>query len=200
MGNSILDEELKQGMLEDELDDDLVINDILNGNKQQFKILMQRYDKKLYIHLKRRFFFSPEDMDDVMQDAFIRSYKSLRTFKKGRSFYPWLVKIAENVCKDYLKKKSNRKRLKELYPPRDNISERNELNDEILGLETITEAIKKLPQNQREVLILRAEGYSYAEISEKLDVPQGTVMSRLNRARISLQEKLAYLKMQVGEK
>ncbi len=178
-------------IISDELTDDIVISDVLNGNKDQFRILIERYDKKIYIHIRCKYFFSGDEMDDIIQDTFIRTYKGLRTFKIGKKFYPWFVTIAENVCKDYLRKNAVRKkRLDDLYPEKVELINKNELSDEIIEIDRIKKALMSLPDPQREILKLRADGYSYTEISEKLNIPNGTVMSRLNRARKTMQEKL----------
>lgn len=174
----------------EELDDDRIIEKVLKGDRECFRILIERYQKKIYTQIKRKYYIEDDDMDDIIQDTFIKCYKNLHSFKLGRAFYPWLYTIALNITKDYLKKiMTNKSHLKETY---EDLKHEFHKKDEIyeLGeLDGIRETISDLSREYKEVLVLRAEGLSYQEISEKISIPIGTVMSRLNRARKIILEK-----------
>ena len=174
---------------DDNIDSD-IISDIINGNKDKFEYIIRKYDKKIYVLIKKKYYLTNDEMDDIMQDTFIKCYKNLKSFKRDRSFYPWLSTIAINITKDFLKKKIKRKsRTDKLYEDSFFLLNQDSINHSIDELDRIDRAIKLLETDQKEVILLRAEGLSYNEISKKLNLPLGTVMSRLNRARKKILDK-----------
>ncbi|MBN1150717.1 sigma-70 family RNA polymerase sigma factor [candidate division WOR-3 bacterium] len=176
--------------LVEELEDDRIIEKVLQGDRECFRVLVERYQKKIYAQIKRKYYIDDDNMDDIMQDTFIKCYKNLHSFKIGKDFYPWLLTIALNITKDFLRKIiTSKSRLKETYEDLKHKPEKRDKIYEISELDSIRETISDLSQDYKEVLVLRAEGLSYQEISEKISVPIGTVMSRLNRARKVILEK-----------
>lgn len=174
---------------EDNIDSE-VISEVLNGNKDKFEYIIRKYDKRVYLFLKKKYYLTNDEMDDIMQDTFIKCYKNLNSFKKDKNFYPWLATIALNVTKDFLKKKMKRKsRIDELYKDSFFSFNSDSINHSIDELDRINEAIQILETDQRDIILLRAKGLSYNEISDKLSIPVGTVMSRINRARKKILEK-----------
>lgn len=188
------------------LSDKALISLIKNGDKEAFSILIKRYEKKVLNILYLQLGNTP-DLEDLVQEVFIKVFKNVKNFRGESQFSTWLYRIAVNVSYDY-KRKS-----KDIYSLDDPLKEDEEdtfekiipNNDEdplsiIEGEELrnkLRKLIKELPKEYQEVLILREyEGLSYEEISKILNCPIGTVESRLFRARKELKEKLL---KEVGE-
>jgi len=172
--------------------DTLVQSETESPEKEYFETLVKQNMKRAYI-TALGFVGSHDAALDLSQEAFIRAYKNFRKFDRKKKFFTWYYKILKNLCLNYIR---NRKKRKEnhfieienenLYA--DNFSDRIE-SDEILTL--IEKAIEELEFEEREVIILREfEGCSYKEISELLNIPIGSIMSRLFYARKKLAEKL----------
>src|SRR5262245_32461011 len=153
-----------------------------------------------------------EDSLDVVQETFTKAYQSLDRFKGDASFYTWVYRIAVNLCIDHQRRESKLP-LATLEPrSADRVGDRAE--DPLAGLPDATEqgdpfqrtrdaeiaqglalAIAELTPEHRAVILLRdVDGLSYEEISQVLEVPKGTVMSRLHYARRQLQERLRGLR------
>ncbi len=148
-----------------------------------------------------------EDALDAVQEAFVKVHKNIHKFEGSSSFYTWLYRIVMNVSIDHVRRRSRRKNLdfdeRSLHEgsevagdgallPRvtDSNPGRSALRRE-LG-EAIGAALQELPEHHRAVLVLREiEGMSYEEMAETLQVPKGTVMSRLFHARKKMQASLA---------
>jgi RNA polymerase sigma-70 factor (ECF subfamily) len=163
----------------------------LRGEKDAFAPLVAKYQKQLYTAL-RRLVRRHDDTDDLLQEAFVRAYQHLKDFDRSRPFYPWLHRIAVNLAITFMqrrKRQSNFSGLntEEIFPTApetDNPDETTERSEMLAALE---KAIERLPAEQRAVLLLRTrEQMSYQELSERLGIEIGTVMSRLARAREKL--------------
>ncbi len=162
-----------------------------SGDKDAFSQLVSLYGKRIY-YAAYSFLHNVDDAADIVQEVFLRAYRNIGSFDTTRSFYPWLYRIARNLCINAAKKASRRDTAlpaEELIasPGPDPASQllRNEEMDEL------HRAIEKLPGKQREILTLKTfQDCSYAEIAEILDIPIGTVMSRLYTARKQLRELL----------
>lgn len=128
---------------------------------------------------------SPNEVDDLSQEVFIKAYRHLKYFRKESKFFTWLYRITVNTVWDYLRRQKHRKTvpLEGIEPIHiDNNSELKEL---------LNAEIRKLPLKYRTILILKdIEGLSYKEIAKILRCRIGTVESRLFRARDALREKL----------
>ena len=162
------------------------------GDREAFEPLVKHY-MRLAASFALAWTGNQEDALDLSQEAFVRAFRAIRRFDVTRPFYPWLHTILRNLCLNYL---SRAARLYEV-PLRDDIDhagkdpgplaavERNELR------RGVWEGIRRLGANDREILILREfQGLTYAEIAEVLDIPRGTVMSRLHAARQRLRAQL----------
>ena len=130
----------------------------------------------------------PHDAEDIVQNSLINAWKSFRQFR-GDDGKPWLLKIVRNSCLQFLGK-----RRQDPISLDEEVADARMVDAEVLrsfDAEQVQEAIAKLPDAYREVLILREfEEMSYAEIGEVIGVPIGTVMSRLSRARSGLADLL----------
>ena len=136
---------------------------------------------------------SREDALDLSQEAFARAFRAIQRFDPSRPFYPWFHTILRNLCFNYLGRASRRREvpLDDQREPVANAEapdaglEREELRRQVW------QAIRRLNARDREILILREfRELTYAEIAEVLEIPRGTVMSRLHSARLRLREQL----------
>lgn len=167
------------------------------GDMGAFESLIRKYQKPVYA-LCHRMTGQHQSADDLSQETFIKAYVSLHTFKDGMDFFPWIRKIALNSSLNYIK---SRKREEPLGERVDQIAaDKKKLHQELpqdklqrkLLKEKFRQALGVLPLEQKTLFVLRVlENLSYKEISELLDIPLGTVMSRLSRTRQKLKSILS---------
>src|SRR6266446_7777328 len=133
-----------------------------------------------------------QDAKDVVQEAFLRAFQFFDSFR-GSDAKPWLLKIVRNTCYTWLHKNRSRHVAvvfdEEIHSAQDDLHDTEILMSQSADKETIRKALESLPPEYREALILRElEGLSYKEMSEIVEVPVGTVMSRISRGRFKLRE------------
>lgn len=197
-------EEVSEGS-SGEADDDLVQR-VQAGDSAAFRALFDKYHRRAFA-VAMGVVKNEEDALDAVQEAFVKVHKNIHKFEGSSSFYTWLYRIVMNVSIDHVRRRSRRKNLdfdeRSLHEgsevagdgallPRvtDSNPGRSALRRE-LG-EAIGAALQELPEHHRAVLVLREiEGMSYEEMAETLQVPKGTVMSRLFHARKKMQASLA---------
>jgi len=175
----------------DEVSDSHLAELASSGELEAFDELVRRYHRKVYA-LASNMLKDHDAADDICQEAFMRAYRALGRFRKGASFYTWIYRIATNLCLNYLRDRKRLVRMEEapaaalsLSDSQEDCAERGEL------IEKVNEALEAIHPKYRIALLLRVnEGLSYAEISEVLGIPKGTVMSRISRARESLKSLL----------
>jgi len=161
-----------------------------SGDPAAFGVLVRRYQRRLFA-LGLRYFRETADADDLVQETFLRAWRALDRYDESRPFAPWLFRIASNWALTQLETRKRRG----VEPLDENLhwggpspAESAEARERRRALER---AVGELPAEQRVVLHLRvAEGLSYREIADALDLPIGTVMSRLARARETLRGKV----------
>jgi RNA polymerase sigma-70 factor (ECF subfamily) len=161
-----------------------------------FESLVREYQQRIYA-LCRRLTGAHQSADDLAQETFIKAYFALARFDAAWPLYPWLRKIAVNTALNYLKTRGRERSLDDgslgsrrmpTAAPADDPEERLERAEFQARFDG---AVGSLPADQKSVFVLRFnEGLSYEEISRALDLPLGTVMSRLNRARQKLKDLL----------
>lgn len=182
--------------------DEKLIEKILNGNKNSFQKLYKKHVKYVFNICKNKI-GNYELSEEVTATVFIKVYDGLKGFKGKSKFTTWLYKITENSCNDELRKKRRRGKETSLDAniETDNgaiakqIANGKKLPDEILiakeNKEIYKSSFESLKIADRNILILKAEdGYSYSEIAQILGIDEGTVKSRLYRARNKLKEEL----------
>jgi RNA polymerase sigma-70 factor, ECF subfamily len=186
-------------------DDAEMIKEILDGNPAAYQGLVERYQGRIY-NVIYGMVRNRQDAQELAQDAFIKAYKNLPTFRLESKFYTWLCRIAMNQAIDFLRKQKHRKTLSldENIATRDgsgDVSASHMKDDPHRNLESkqtfgrIIEEVEKLPPEQKQAIVLREiDGLSYREISDVMGIPEGTVMSRLYYARKKLQESLKDLR------
>ena len=161
------------------------------GNEQAFREILSRFRSKL-IGISMRMLRNKTEAEEAAQDSFVKVYIHLSEFDPERNFAAWIAGITINECRDRLRKRSRFK--KTFVETTDLISQSAAAPDKVdlenkARLDAVEEALEKLPDKLKEVLILKAYGdYSYDEIAESLGIKTGTVMSRLFRAREKLTE------------
>ena len=180
--------------------DQLLVERAQKGDKSAFDVLVRKYQYRVS-QLITRYVHNPSDALDVTQEAFIKAYKALASFRSESAFYTWLYRIAINTAKNHLVAQSRR-------PPADDIDARDAeqfeghsglkeydtpehmlMKDEIER--EITTAIENLPDELRTAITLRElDGLSYEEIAEVMECPIGTVRSRIFRAREAIENRL----------
>jgi RNA polymerase sigma-70 factor (ECF subfamily) len=181
-----------------------IIERCQNGDLDAFNQLVHKYERPLF-NFSRRLTGNDEDASDIAQEAFVRAYSAIRSFRGEASFTTWLFKITTNIYLDNRKRRNAHptqsldeavevlegaldRQIAGNSPDPIDIVERNERT------ETIYKAIMSLPEYQRVLVILyHQQAQSYEEIAEIMKLPLGTVKSRLNRARFSLKEKLSQI-------
>jgi len=186
-------------MTQDENDQQLVQR-VQKGDRSAFDLLVLKYQHRV-LKLVSRFVSNTAEAEDVAQDAFLKAYRALPSFRGDSAFYTWLYRIAINTAKNSLVANRRRPvdfdldlqdpeqfdrhaRLKDVDTP-----ERVLLTEEIR--QVVEGAMEQLPEDLRTAIVLRElDGLSYEEIAEAMDCPVGTVRSRIFRAREAIDKRL----------
>jgi RNA polymerase sigma-70 factor (ECF subfamily) len=160
---------------------------IAGGESHLFGTLVDRYQRRLWWSCLRML-DDPDEADDVVQETFVRAWERLGEFDSAHRLYPWLFTIARNRCLNVLRRRRTWGFLSisgSDDPPALRSSEESGARAEDRELaRALEECLEGLPDEQREAFDLRhGEGFRYAEIAAVLEIPEGTVMSRLHRAR-----------------
>jgi RNA polymerase sigma-70 factor (ECF subfamily) len=177
-----------------------LVKRVQKGDRRAFDLLFARYQHKIH-GLVSRFVRDSQDIDDVVQEAFIKAYRALPRFRGDAAFYTWLYRIAINTAKNYLVARGRRPPASdveaedaELMDGADALREtenpENQLSRDELE-EAIDDAIRGLPDDLRSAVTLREfDGLTYEQIAEIMDCPVGTVRSRIFRAREAIDERI----------
>lgn len=183
-----------------EIDHELVLR-AQRGDKRAFGLLVDKYQRKLG-RLLSRMIRDQSEIEDVVQESFIKAYRALPNFRGDSAFYTWLYRIGINTAKNYLVSLSRRPTANTDIEIED--AENFEGGDELRTLETpetsmmtkqiaqtVNDTVASLPEDLRTAITLREiEGLSYEEIATVMNCPIGTVRSRIFRARETIALKL----------
>lgn len=177
-----------------------LVRRVQRGERGAFDLLVLRYQHKV-VKLVARLLRDPAEAEDVAQEAFVKAYRAIGSFRGDSAFYTWLYRIAVNTARNTMASRQRRpvdyeadlsesqqsaveSRMRDLDTP-----EAAALTDEIHR--TVNRAVEDLPEDLRTAIILREiEGLSYEEIAEAMDCPVGTVRSRIFRAREAIDRNL----------
>jgi RNA polymerase sigma-70 factor (ECF subfamily) len=177
-----------------------LVRRVQRGERGAFDLLVLRYQHKV-VKLVARLLRDPAEAEDVAQEAFVKAYRAIGSFRGDSAFYTWLYRIAVNTARNTMASRQRRpvdyeadlsesqqsaveSRMRDLDTP-----EAAALTDEIHR--TVNRAVEELPEDLRTAIILREiEGLSYEEIAEAMDCPVGTVRSRIFRAREAIDRNL----------
>lgn len=175
-------------------DDAQLISRTLAGQTAAFGQLVEKYQDRLYntvVHVAG----NAEDAQDVVQEAFVQAYLKLDTFQGASAFYTWLYRIAFNVAATHRRRRGSRRAAEQAARTQmPSPSVENGPADQVLRDERcrqVRQALSQLGAEHREILVLREiDGCCYETIAEILELPVGTVRSRLHRARMELRGEL----------
>ena len=171
------------------------------GDKHAFGLLVSKYQRKLS-RLLSRFVKDQAEVEDVAQEAFVKAYRALPSFRGDSAFYTWLYRIGINTAKNYLVAMGRRaptvtdfdSEEAEEFDGGDQLRDINTPESMLMTKQianTVNEAMSELPEELRAAIQLREiEGLSYEEIAAAMDCPIGTVRSRIFRAREAIAERL----------
>ncbi len=169
------------------------------GDKTAFDLLVRKYQHRIAAVVSR-FVRDYGECQDVVQDSFIKAYKSLHAFRGDSQFYTWMYRIAVNTAKNHLASKKRRPgaevELEDaefidggIYVQNNDTPEHELLREELA--QVVSKALAQLPDEIRQAITLREmEGLSYEEIAEVMNSPVGTVRSRIFRAREAIDARL----------
>lgn len=186
--------------MSEQLPDITLVERTQQGDQAAFGLLVEKYQHRL-AKLVARYVQDSGEIEDVCQEAFIKAYRAIGSFRGESAFYTWLYRIAVNTAKNYLISQGRR-------PPKSDLDaeevvnspagvvmqetatpEANVLTKEMA--EVVTRAVEQLPEDLRMAITLREiEGLSYDEIAEVMNCPIGTVRSRIFRARDAIDREL----------
>lgn len=158
---------------------------------KEFETLVKSNMKRAYVSAFA-IIGSYDDAMDISQQAFVNAYKSFHKFDKSKNFYTWYYKILKNLCLNFIRDKKRKNEVSIIYA----VKKESESPESLLINDeqniALNSALNKLDHEEREIIILKEfENYSYKEMSEMLNIPQGTVMSRLYYSRKKLAKLIA---------
>ena len=182
------------------MDEKAIIERVLAGDNNAFGELVEIYQDRVY-NLALRMSGNADDAFDLAQEAFFRAWRGLSGFQFESAFSTWLFRLTSNVCLDWLRAKKRRPTVSLTTLDDEGEEVQMEIRDPGKGPEelllaaedrkALAKALNELPVEYREILTLRAiNDLSYEEISRILNLREGTVKSRLSRARLALRNKL----------
>lgn len=190
--------------------DQLLVERAQRGEKKAFELLVSKYQRKL-ARLLGRFIKDPTEVEDVAQEAFIKAYRALPSFRGDSAFYTWLYRIGINTAKNYLVANGRRATVslnvggddgEDLPDFGEQIPDFNTPDTELMNrqiVDAVNRVVDKLPEELRTAISLREmEGMSYEDIAQVMGCPIGTVRSRIFRAREAIAAELKPL-IDVGQ-
>ncbi|EFX91326.1 RNA polymerase sigma factor RpoE [Actinobacillus ureae] len=192
--------------MSEQVADQILVGRAQQGDKKAFNLLVVRYQNRVAGLLTR--YVARDDIPDIVQESFIKAYRSLESFRGESAFYTWLYRIAVNTAKNHLTALGRR-------PPKEDIlaedaesfdagvqlregdtPESMVLSEELKRV--VFDTIESLPEELKTAITLRElEGLSYEEIAEVMQCPVGTVRSRIFRAREAIDAKINPLMQQI---
>ena len=156
-----------------------IIDRVLSGDTEAFEALVLEHQNKVY-SLALRMVGNEEDARDMAQEAFIRAFSSLTGFRGDSKFSVWLYRLTSNICIDFLRSRAKKRIPDERFSPEGQF-------DRASIRESVQRGLDSLSPQYREILVLREiNGLSYEEIGRVLGIEEGTVKSRIFRARKKL--------------
>jgi RNA polymerase sigma-70 factor (ECF subfamily) len=199
----------RRAVHEDDDAERLLIAECQTGNREAFDRLISKYQRRVYT-FAYRLTGNADDADDVAADTFVRLYTSISGFRGHSSFVTWLYRVVTNIFLDSRKRKRIRQaqslddvvELEESSVQRQYDDDSPTPHEVAEGKErtaALQSAIASLPEYQRIMVVMyHVDGMAYEEMAEALQLPIGTVKSRLNRARLALRRKLEPVREQYG--
>lgn len=185
--------------MSEQIADQELVERAKNGDKKAFNLLVVRYQNRVAGLLTR--YVARDDIPDIVQESFIKAYRSLESFRGESAFYTWLYRIAVNTAKNHLTAMGRRPPKEDIlaedaesYDSGVHLREADTPENLVLSEElkrVVFDTIENLPPELKTAITLRElEGLSYEEIAEKMQCPVGTVRSRIFRAREAIDAKI----------
>lgn len=178
------------------MDDKHIVAQARRGDLSAFEELVTRYEKRVYA-IALRSSGSPEDAADITQEVFLKAWRSMESFRGDSGFSTWLFRITMNMCVDHARRRQTQPKTQPLVQgeedderpiPDTAPTPEEHLENSELGRE-LAAALDEVSDEHRRIVLLRdVSGMSYTEIAEVLEISEGTVKSRLSRARIALRK------------
>lgn len=181
--------------------DQQLVERVQGGDKHAFDLLVIKYQRKL-ARLLSQFIRDPAEVEDVTQEAFIKAYRALPSFRGDSAFYTWLYRIGVNTAKNFLVSQGRKLPTLQGFDNEDAedfesnvlLKEVNTPESELMSqqiAQTVNQTLDSLPEELRTAIVLREiDGLSYEEIANIMNCPIGTVRSRIFRAREAISEQL----------
>ncbi len=181
--------------------DQQLLERVQSGDKQAFDLLVIKYQRKL-ARLLSQFIRDSAEVEDVTQEAFIKAYRALSSFRGDSAFYTWLYRIGINTAKNFLVSQGRKLPTLQGFDNEDAedfedgglLKEMNTPESELMSQEiaqTVNQTLDSLPEELRTAIVLREiDGLSYEEIANIMNCPIGTVRSRIFQAREAISEQL----------
>ena len=181
--------------------DQQLVERVQGGDKHAFDLLVIKYQRKL-ARLLSQYIRDPAEVEDVVQEAFIKAYRAMPSFRGDSAFYTWLYRIGINTAKNFLVSQGRKLPTlqgfdnEEAEDFEDNVllKEVNTPESELMSqqiAQTVNQTLDSLPDELRTAIVLREiDGLSYEEIANIMNCPIGTVRSRIFRAREAISEQL----------
>lgn len=181
--------------------DQRLVERVQQGDKQAFGLLVSKYQRRL-VRLLSRWIRDSAEVEDLVQETFIKAYRALPGFRGESAFYTWLYRIGINAAKNWLAQRGRRvptttefdSEEAESFDAADQLRDLNTPEHALQSKQiaaTVSDAMEALPEDLRNAIMLREiEGMSYEEIAEVMECPIGTVRSRIFRAREAIAAKL----------
>ena len=185
----------------EQVSDRTLVERAQTGDKAAFDLLVVKYYSRLS-RLLSRFVRRTDEIEDLVQETFIKAYRALPNFRNDSAFYTWIYRIAVNTAKNYFASMSRQipafsdmstedPTQLETLPLMQDVSTPEHLMMTKEIMHTVSDTIESLPNELRTAIVLREiEGLSYEEIAEAMDCPVGTVRSRIFRAREAVAARL----------
>ncbi len=176
------------------------INEVIKGDQDAFEEIVTLFQHRLY-HVCYRMLSNRQEAEDIAQEAFVRAYINIHTFDQKRKFSTWIFRIATNLCIDRIRKKKPDYYLDANVPGTEGLTMYSQIaaneplpEEQVAQMETqerIQYEIGQLSDKYRSVIILRyLEELPLQEISEILELPLGTVKTRVHRGRAALRKQM----------
>lgn len=179
--------------------DNELMQQIVSGDQAAFSELYLRYKSRMYYYFYRMLGNSADHANDFLQELFLKLIEKPESYNPHYPFSTWLYSVANNMCKNEYRRRDVRQEyhlMEALEPKHDFLNESSIETEQVI--EKIFQTLELLGEEHQSAFLLRyREGFSIKEIAEILELPEGTVKSRLFYAKKMLAEKLEYLKDQI---
>ncbi len=177
------------------MDEKSILAKARKGDIKAFEHLVSSYERRVYLTALHSS-ASPEDAADITQEVFLRAWRSIESFRGDSGFATWLFRITANMCVDFARRKQSQPQTQPIEMedeaerplPDTGPTPEEHLENLELGRE-LAAALEEISEDHRRIVLLRdISGLSYTEIADALEISEGTVKSRLSRARLALRD------------